>query len=143
LSIKDYLETKHYHKLKKKYPNWNYENWCEDLEFIWGIKSGDDLTNQPASMYTMNDLDICYDHINQEFTLGIETIYWFTTLEAEIKYLDGLLSKFTEFMERNSLKTTLIPLLRLEIVTNAQTIEELYVNFKMFVNGRKSLMEVK
>jgi len=143
MNIKNYLEEIKINKLIKKYPNWNYENWNNDIEFIWGVKSWDDTTRQPVCMYTMNDLDLLYNHITKLYSLDIETIYQFDNLEDEVIYLEGLLNKFTEFMNKSNFRTDYITYSKYEIVRIAETIEELYTNFKMFVNGRKSLMEVK
>jgi hypothetical protein len=140
MNIKDYLEEIKINKLIKKYPKWSYENWNNDIEFIWGIKSWDDTTGQPVCMYTMNDLELVYNHITKLYSLDIETIYQFDSFKDEVEYLEGLLDKFTEFMNKSNLKTNYITYSKYEIVRIAETIEELYTNFKMFVNGRKSVL---
>lgn len=71
-------------QLKKKYPNWNYENWVGDLQFIWGVKSWDDLTGCDANMYTMNDIEIDYDHNKNKYFLSIETAYLFKDKKSRV-----------------------------------------------------------
>lgn len=48
-------------RLKKKYPNWNPNDWIGDLEFIWGVKSYDCLACCNANIHklkcTQNELE--------------------------------------------------------------------------------------
>ncbi len=75
---------------------------CGNLQFVWGVKSPDGISAQEATFYTMNDLDIIYDCESNEYLLGIETIYSFAEdSKGEIKYLENLLERFTEFMKEN------------------------------------------
>ena len=96
-------KIKHF-KFKNTYSdNIGEENDYDDLEFVWGIKSWDDITSTEANLYTMNDLDIVYDRIRNEYMLGIETVYLFADgNNGEIKYLEHLLEKFTEFARENN-----------------------------------------
>lgn len=76
--------------------------------------------------------------------LGIETIYSFDTgNEGEIKYLEGLLDKFTEYMHENEYITTQDKICLTCIESSepwrAETISELYIRFKIFVNGYRSV----
>jgi len=75
--IKDRYERFKIKKLQKKYPTWNYENWMDDTEFIWGVKSWDCLIPHSVCMYTMNDIDIIYNHKTKKYYLSIETAYQF------------------------------------------------------------------
>lgn len=127
---------KYFVKMDKKYGDYSLET--DDLKFIWGVKSWDDLTGADACMYTMNDIDIIYDKKKKEYMLGIETAYCFETHSAECDYLRDCLKAFTKYMDDNGLKKnepyTLFmsnPCTSLE----AKTIEELYTNFKIFVDG--------
>ena len=131
-------------KLKKLYPDYNGDDAynCGTLKFIWGVKSWDDLCPADTCLYTMNDIDICYDRESQKYMLGIETAYIFKDQFAEVEYLDGLLSYFTKYMTDNNLSTEepyhlwmSSPCTRME----ASTIEELYTNFRIFVEGYKAL----
>ena len=133
-------------KFKNTYPdNVDEENNCDDLEFIWGIKSWDDLTSSEANLYTMNDLYIVYDRKRNEYMLGIETIYLFTDgNNGEIKYLEYLLEKFTEFAKENNYisPNEKFCLRCIESVDpwRANTISELYIRFKVFVRGYKAVV---
>ena len=108
-----------------------------------GIKSWDNLTSKDANLYSMNDLDIVYDREKKEYMLGIETIYAFNDKEDEIKYLEGLLDKFTEYVRENKYITNQDKMCLTYIESSepwrAETISELYIRFKIFVNGFKSV----
>ena len=117
---------------------------CGNLQFVWGVKSPDDISAQVATFYTMNDLDIIYDRESNEYLLGIETIYSFSEgSKGEIKYLENLLERFTEFMEENRYIPTEDKLCLYRIESGepwrAETILDLYIRFKVFVNGYKSV----
>lgn len=121
------------------------KNNCDELKFIWGIKSWDDLTPGNANTFTMNDLDIVYDRARNEYLLGIETIYSFAEGNiGEVRYLEGLLDKFTEFVyEKGYISADDKHCLRCIESCNpwrAKTISELYIRFKIFVKGYKSVV---
>ena len=131
-------------KLKKLYPDYNGDDEynCGTLKFIWGIKSWDCLTSVDVCLYTMNDIDICYDRETKKYMLGIETAYMFKDKLAEVEYLDGLLSYFTKYMTDNNLSTEepyCFFMSNICTSMTADTIEELYTNFRIFVEGYKSL----
>lgn len=114
----------------------------EAMKFIWGVKSWDDLTGADACLYTMNDTDIVYDKERKVYMLGIETAYLFKTYGDECEYLKNCLNAFTKYMDDNRLSKNepyrlwmSNPCMNME----AETIEELYTNFKIFVNGFCSL----
>lgn len=138
-------KIKHF-KFKNSYSNnIGEENDYDDLEFVWGIKSWDDITSTEANLYTMNDLDIVYDRKRNEYMLGIETIYLFADgNNGEIKYLEYLLGKFTEFMRENNYISPdeKFCLRCIESVEpwRANTISELYIRFKVFVQGYKAVI---
>ena len=52
-------------RIKEKYLNWKYRNEYTDIlndyDFIWGVKSYDDLSESECNLYTMNDIDITYN----------------------------------------------------------------------------------
>lgn len=132
--------------LKRRYPDYeNNEYNCDELKFIWGIKSWDDIMSGEATLFTMNDLDIVYDRERDEYLLGIETIYSFAEgNKGEIRYLEGLLDKFTEFAEEKGYISAADKHCLRCIESNepwrAKTISELYIRFKIFVNGYKSVV---
>lgn len=135
----------HYEKqLKKKYPDWNYDNWVGDLEFIWGVKSYTDLTGCDANMHTLNDIEIDYDHNEKRYLLSIETAYLFKDKKVECEYLKGLLKCFEEYMDEKKIEKDHSynlffshPCLSFE----ADSIPELFTQFRLFVNGFVSLYE--
>lgn len=129
-------EDKCAEEMGKKYGNYTLET--DDYKFIWGVKSWDDLSGADACMFTMNDIDITYDKQRKVYMLGIETAYLFETYESECEYLKDCLNAFTKYMDDNGLnKNEPYRLFMSNPCTNmeAETIEELYTNFKIFVNG--------
>ncbi|HHX69724.1 MAG TPA: hypothetical protein GX708_16970 [Gallicola sp.] len=86
----------------------------------------------------MNDIDITYDRETKRYMLGIETAYLFKNKQSECKYLKDLLNVFTKYMDDNSLSKDYDYFLFMSnpsLTTSAETIEELYINFKIFVEG--------
>ena len=133
-------EEKYNKKMEEKYGDCSLET--DDFKFIWGIKSYDDLSCTGACLYTMNDIDIIYDKKKKEYILGIETAYLFKTYNDECKYLSDCLKAFTKYMDDNGLnKNEPFRLFMNNPCTNivANSIEELYTNFKIFVNGYLTL----
>ena len=133
-------EEKYIKEMDKEYGDYTLET--DDLKFIWGIKSYDDLSCANACLYTMNDIDIIYDKKKKEYILGIETAYLFKTYNDECKYLNDCLKAFTKYMDDNGLnKEEPFRLFMSNPCTNmvANSIEELYTNFKIFVNGYLTL----
>lgn len=133
-------------KMKRKYHDYRDDEYnCDELKFIWGVKSWDDISSDEANLYTMNDLDIVFDRKRKEYILGIETIYSFAEgNKGEVVYLENLLDKFTEFAKENNClpKDGELCLCSVESAQpwRAATISELYIRFKVFVNGYKSVV---
>ena len=129
-------EYKHIKEMDDKYGDHLFEN--DDMKFIWGIKSLDDLSSCDACIYTMNDIDIIYDKKKKKYLLGIETAYCFKTHADECEYLKQCLNAFTKYMDNNGLdKNTPYMLFMNNACTSmeADSVEELYTNFKIFVDG--------
>lgn len=129
-------EEKYNKTMDKKYGDCAIET--DDYKFIWGITSWDDLSGHAANMYTMNDIDITYDKQKKEYMLGIETAYAFETYASECNYLQKCLNAFTKYMEDNGLdKNKPYRLFMSNPYTDmvADSIEDLYTNFKIFVDG--------
>lgn len=129
-------ENKYLKDMDKKYGNYALET--DENKFIWGVKSWDDLTGKDACMLTMNDIDIIYDKKRQKYMLGIETAYIFRSHADECDYLRGCLRAFTKYMDDNGLKRNEPYVLYMcNPCTSmiADSIEELYTNFKIFVDG--------
>ena len=51
----------------------DFEEEDADYEFVYGVKSWDNLIQLPACRYTMNDFEIGYNKLTKEYSLGIET----------------------------------------------------------------------
>ena len=122
--------------MNEKYGDCSLET--DDMKFIWGIKSWDCLSPSDANLNTMNDIDITYDKEKKEYMLGVETAYIFKSYADECQYLRDCLKAFTKYMDDNGLnKNEPYRLFMNNLCTNmtAETIEELYVNFKIFVDG--------
>ena len=129
-------ENKYCEEMDKKYGNYALET--DDYKFVWGVKSWDDLSGADVCMHTMNDIDITYDKKKKEYMLGIETAYMFKTYADECKYLKDCLNAFTKYMDDNGLKKNEPYRLFMSnpcTSMEAETIEELYTNFKIFVDG--------
>lgn len=110
----------------------------DNLKFIWGITSWDDLSKHEACFYTMNDIDITYDKKEKKYMLGVETAYDFKNYEAACGYLNNCLNAFGKYMDDNGLqKNKPYFLFMNEPCTSmvADNIEDLYTNFKIFVDG--------
>lgn len=124
---------------KKRYPDYEDNEYnCGSLVHVWGVQSWDDLTGDKSHLYSMNDIDITYDRDKNEYYLGIETAYLFKDKHDECKYLRNLHDAFTEYMLNNGFST--VSTLSLffscpRVSTSAKTIEELYSNFTVFVEG--------
>jgi len=137
----------YYFKMKHKYHDYIEDEYnYGDLKFIWGIKSWDDLSGKDANIYTMNDIEIDYDRKSKEYILSIETIYHFKEGNlGEVSYLDKLLNAFTKFMIENNYNTNepyTLYLMQTENIWRANDIPTLYTQFKLFVEGYKSLCKL-
>jgi hypothetical protein len=116
---------------------------CENrLEFIWGIKSNDDLTTcSDATLDTLNDIDICYDAKNKEYILSIETIYVFPSREEKKKYYVSLLDGMEKWLGSHGYQFNEEPdqwIVFTQLLGSGgrfDTIQELYATFKVLVKG--------
>lgn len=108
-------------------------------EFIWGIKSGDDLCNSECNLLTMNDFEIIYLKYEQKYTMFLETIYEFVSPEEEKNYLADICDKFTDWMDENGYdrykKLSLNDLFykNYSMESEFDSIEDLYATFAMLV----------
>ena len=147
--IKQVREAFRHNKVKKcieisREPDSKYINddlypfETDDYKFIWGLKSYDELCSGDCCLYTMNDIDIVYDKKHDKYKLGIETAFWFEDKNGECKYLLRLLDSFTKYMDDNGLdknKPYEFWMSNLATSMSADTIEDLYTNFNIFVRG--------
>ena len=116
----------------------DYDLKDEDYNFIWGIKSWNDLSGADACLYTMNDIDIVYDKKREVYMLGVETAYMFDNYASECEYLKDCLNAFAKYMDENKLNKNEHYILFMSnpcTSMEAKSIEELYTNFKIFVDG--------
>lgn len=144
--IQDVKQTIYVKKYKKKYPDYIDDKYnVGPLKFVWGIKSSDCFISGDANAYTMNDIEIDYDRENKQYMLSFETIYWFKTKQDECEYYKWLLDKFTQYMNDNKLSTTqywsCVIISNTGINFRAGTIEELYIQFKIFVIGYCAVLQ--
>ena len=124
---------------EKDYIN-EYE--MQNMKFIWGVKSWDDLSSaKSANLYTMNDIDLIYLKDENKYILGIETMFMFKEEKHKLNYLTGCLKAFTEFMKDNGYNTEIKPFWMdvfsygWNINTHFDSIEDCYAMFKLLVNG--------
>ena len=139
-------ENKYFEKMDKKYGDYALET--DDYKFIWGITNQDDydLSSRDANMYTMNDIDIVYDKKSKKYLLGIETAYSFRNYAAECRYLKKCLDAFAHYMDDHHLNKSEKFILFMHnpcTTMEADSIEELYTNFKIFVYGYYNQSEVE
>jgi hypothetical protein len=127
-------EEKYNKKMDKKYGDSGIEN--DDYMFVWGVYSID-MPEHKADMNTANDIEIVYDKHEDEYILYVNAGWVFKSREDECDYLRDCLAAFTKYMDDHELNKydpyeLLMPNL---CTTTAGTIEELYANFKIFVDG--------
>lgn len=106
------------------------------LEFIWGVKSGDDCTGLKPNLWTNNDLALIYDMINDDFYVDME-VYHFRERKHEKEYLQELLRQFTDWIrQRGEDPDAPIPLHVISPATDRfETPYEAYLHFKALVAG--------
>ncbi|WP_145413401.1 hypothetical protein [Paenibacillus xylanexedens] len=136
LGLRHKIEVWHY---SSKYPDYiDNEYNLGHLKHIWGIKSGIDFTSNKAHFYTMNDIEIIYSRKDKLYSLSVETALGFDNKSEECEYLQELLGYFTDFMSKNNYSSNFVKTFFCSspiIINSAETIEELYINFKMYVDG--------
>ena len=80
--------------------------YCNGEEiFLWGVKSSDDMSSCEACFNTMNDLVITYNEFTKQYSVGVETIYFFENKTDSCSYINYLLSEFTNWMNTNNYNT--------------------------------------
>lgn len=113
----------------------------DELQFIWGMKAPDNITGEYCELYTTNDIEIAYYGKKDIYILLIETAYIFKNKSHELEYLEWLLKVFTDFMDINAYdKNYEYDLFMSDVrtINETQSIPELYVNFKIFVEGYRA-----
>lgn len=136
-AIQNIIDKFTYRKEKMYYRSFN--NDCtenEDMKYIFGVISYDDLTSNKPNLLTMNDLDVIYNKHNRTYSWSVEYIYSFPNREGKKKYLKRLLKCFTKFMKEHNYDTELDGFYTIFTgITEFDTLEECYANFKYCVNG--------
>lgn len=140
-------ERNHRHvlrKCKQRYPDFEEESEYDNGEckFIWGVTALDSLSSIAPCLYSMNDIDIIYSREKKRYILSIETAYWFDAPEDIMKYLHSLLEHFTKWMDEQGYDKHApykFWMSRPSALFEAENIPELYSNFKIFVEGHKSI----
>lgn len=136
-------EWRYRRKYKKLYPDWEDNEYnINEFKFIWGVRSGDDLSSfKGVNFYTMNDLDLYYDRKREVYMLDIERAYVFDNAEAEVKYLRGLREHLKKYLFNQGVWLDYKPRLygvylgAKKSFCEASTLEELYWQFDTFVKG--------
>lgn len=121
-----------------KYPDYVDNEFNQGrLKHIWGVKSSIDSRSKEPNMYTLNDIEIVYDRKNKLYFLHMQTPSCESKKE-ERGYLQSLLLSFKNFMDDNGYDTYYqkkflysLP----NVNSHAESIEELYINFKLYVEG--------
>ena len=142
--IYDYISHKQFDKqIKLEEEQFEKYGYCEteSIKLIFGVKSYDDLCECDVNLYTMNDLDVLYDKETKKYSVSVEAIYQFDSIEGQVRYLNQLLHEFTKYMTDNKLDTNYqisfydIFYGHMGIDCVAESIEECYAKFKFIVEG--------
>lgn len=108
----------------------------DEQEFIWGIKSTDEMCDGEASSNTMNDFEIVYNEKDRCYTMSIETFYLFKKEDGEKIYIKNILNKFTDYMLEKKLSINRKPsFYDLQVTGSFDSIEELYTTFRLLANN--------
>lgn len=142
-------EIKHAEKVKKQcrklYPDWRDDEFnCGVLKYIWGV----DLScpSKQTSFYDLTDMDIMYNRETNKYLLSVDCNTSPIDKGVCAKYLEDLLSAFNKFMKTQD------PFINIDIelsdliigdITQADTLEELYLKFRIFVEGYKRVYAKK
>lgn len=95
-----------------------------------------------------NDIEVVYRNSTKRHYLNLDTSWWFDTKKEEIEYLEGLQREFLKFLkQRPDAEKTIKKFDYIFWMSNpgelftAESIEELYVSYALFVAGYKALFE--
>lgn len=148
MKLLDGIETLYYNSkheisqawLRHKYPDYIDDEYnCGSVKFIWGVTSTDEMCASKANLYSMNDIDLCYDRDTKLYMVGIETFYTFNSIDSQIKYYQELLDTFTKYMVENNYETigSIYACARIEMYSqiSGDSIEDVYSIFKIYMMG--------
>ena len=112
-----------------------------EIDFVWGVKSVSDYSNDMASPFTLNDIAIYFDNNTSEYVLFVETGRCFEKdKKDECRFLKRILNEFTVWMNVEGYDTTkkfefaFVSTENLMAFSDV-SIERLYSRFKVFVKG--------
>ena len=123
-------------KMSKKYPD--YMELLKQGKIIGDLEQ---IVSFDGRGIQGSDFDICYDREKKIYMLSLETAFIGpegSERSWEVPYLKESLKKFTDYMNDKGLNTEDRPTLfmsQLNLSMIAETIEELYINFRVFVYG--------
>lgn len=148
--IYEHIESRQFNKDLQSYKeDYISEYETQDLLFIWGILSYDNISSSKPNLYTTNDLELVYHKDTSNYSLSVETIYIFYNNSAQYGYMQSLLDEFTSWMIENNYDTARefsldkVFTKGISINTKFNSIEEAYAAFKMMVNGFCSMQNNK
>ena len=113
--------------------NLTRESPCKEV-FIWGA---------PLRHMT-NDIEVVYCPGTRKYQLKLDTSWWFETKEEELAFLKGLQFRFLDYLDQknhpNPIDTNYIFWMSNpgELFI-AESIEELYTNYSIFVAGYEAM----
>ena len=131
-------------KCKRRYADFKEETEYDNGEykFICGVTTLGDLSSITPCLYSMNDIDIIYSREKKQYILSIETAHWFDTQEGIVRYLQSLLEHFAKWMDEQGYDKSApykFWMAQPSALFEAESIPELYTNFKIFVEGHKRI----
>ena len=91
-----------------------------------------------------NDIEVVYCPGTRKYRLKLDTSWWFDTKEEELAFLKGLQHKFLDYLEQTS-HPEAIDAKYIFWMSNpgelfiAESIEELFVNYSIFVAGYEAM----
>jgi hypothetical protein len=98
--------------------------------------------------YKTNDIEVVYRNSTKRYYLNLDTSWWFDTKKEEIEYLEELQQEFLKFLKQrpDAGETTkkfdyIFWMSNPGELFTAESIEELYVSYALFVAGYKALFE--
>ncbi len=115
------------------------------IDFVWGVKSVSDYSEDTASAFTINDIAVYFDNNTNEYALFIETARCFENdKKDECRFLKRILREFTEWMEDEGYDTNKKYDFAFVATENLMkfvdtSIERIYARFKIFVAGFLSI----
>ena len=111
------------------------------IKFIWGIKSASEETEGPASFYTQNDLNLCFDSKTKIYFLDID-LPACSSIQDQVLLLSSLRDDFANYLKSIDVDTTEILDIIYKPVTlslQSDSLAQLYAQFNILVEGFKTV----